>query len=754
MIRIQRISKLRDCGIFRDFSWPKDLQDFGRYNLIYGWNGTGKTTLSRILRCLEQKKVPIGQVQVILNGREVAGDQFPNEKIPIRVFNREFISENVFPVSGGDLPPIYVFGTESVTKQKKVERLKVELAQAQSNLETARFTKQRAEKDFDQFCINNAKNIKDFLRSSEPNRYNNYDKSELKSDANKILQSADRSIYRLNYHDRDTLHSLLITGHKKKIEEIRYSLPSLSEIASKISKLLATTVVSATIEALKDDADLADWISQGLALHHDRKSARCMFCDQPMPKERLAKLEAHFNTQYEQFISNLDQEIDELQSINKALDELRLPDEDKLYNDLTIEYQTAKENLINATNKVKEFINISMQILKEKKHRAFERIEKKVDAFSLDSEAVQKLNAVIRKHNKECDEFQIRASDARKRLAEDMIAEDLQEYVSKKDAAEKASTEVQVAINEIEKLKDEIRNLEAEIREHRRPAEELNEDLQKYLGHDELQLEVKDTGYTIKRGDLSAQALSEGEMTAIALLYFLKSLEDMHFKIPNGIVVLDDPVSSLDTNALYLAFEFIRDRTKDAGQLIFLTHNFTFFRLVKKWFDFLKQQKNDEIMFYMLDCLRVNGERYSSISELDPLLKKYESEYHYLFSCIYQAANDQIQIPLDQNYILPNIARRFLESFLAFRQPSQSGHLWKSMQDVCFDNVKKNRIYRFLNIYSHSDSIGEPEHDISILRETKPVLKDLLEFIESQDKAHYDEMVKLVKQSSTDKDKG
>ena len=35
--------------------------------------------------------------------------------------------------------------------------------------------------------------------------------------------------------------------------------------------------------------------------------------------------------------------------------------------------------------------------------------------------------------------------------------------------------------------------------EHRRPAEELNDDLRSYLGHGELRLEIKDTGYTIMR---------------------------------------------------------------------------------------------------------------------------------------------------------------------------------------------------------------------------------------------------------------
>ncbi|WP_407200770.1 AAA family ATPase [Citrobacter freundii] len=39
------INRLKQFGIFSDFNGTK-IQKFGRYNLVYGWNGTGKSTLS------------------------------------------------------------------------------------------------------------------------------------------------------------------------------------------------------------------------------------------------------------------------------------------------------------------------------------------------------------------------------------------------------------------------------------------------------------------------------------------------------------------------------------------------------------------------------------------------------------------------------------------------------------------------------------------------------------------------------------
>lgn len=64
-VKITRIQRIRGQRVFRDFTWPNDgLPDFGRFNLIYGWNGTGKTTLSGLFRHLQHKEaITEGDVQ-------------------------------------------------------------------------------------------------------------------------------------------------------------------------------------------------------------------------------------------------------------------------------------------------------------------------------------------------------------------------------------------------------------------------------------------------------------------------------------------------------------------------------------------------------------------------------------------------------------------------------------------------------------------------------------------------------------------
>ena len=61
MTPISRIARLRHPGVLRDFTWAAELPTFGRYNLIYGWNGSGKTTISKLLRAVSQQLLRRGQ---------------------------------------------------------------------------------------------------------------------------------------------------------------------------------------------------------------------------------------------------------------------------------------------------------------------------------------------------------------------------------------------------------------------------------------------------------------------------------------------------------------------------------------------------------------------------------------------------------------------------------------------------------------------------------------------------------------------
>ena len=747
---IEKIARLKHPGVLRDFTWPAELPSFGRFNLIYGWNGSGKTTLSRLFRHLEQRSIPAtGEVTLRIAGHDIGGQNFASASVAVRVFNRDFVNESVFPVGGGDVPPIFIVGKESVDKQKHVDRLRVEKAAREKQFADAKANSEQATRELDKHCTDQARSIKDALRVPGSSAYNEYDKRAFRLRADKMAVDGDAESHRLDEQARDSFLVRHRATIKPKVSAISYQQPAIPEFRREVEAILATTVTSVALQSLKDDPALGDWTRRGLQLHNEHASQACLFCEQLIPPGRIDTLEAHFSAEYDRFLQRLSDLQSRLELAKKQGNDLRTPDRAALYEDLTSDYDAAqltlKQNLVNLDGNITAFI----ARLDSKKGRPFTSMQLDLTLPETGANVVNEVNEVIHRHNQVCNEFQSRTTAARDHLACDMIAQVLIEYL-RLSAMVKASADAIGPIQaDVHRLAEDIARLERDIVEHRQPADELNEDLRNYLGHDELRLGVKDTGYVLTRHGVPADSLSEGERTALALLYFLKSLGDRRFDLRKGVVVLDDPVSSLDANALYLAFGFIRHRTQDAAQLFLLTHNFTFLRQVKNWFHHLKGQKKKEISqrparFFMLDRVREMNVRCTTLRLLDPLLEQYESEYHYLFACVHRAANAPNAAGLEQSYGLPNIARRLLEMFLAFRLPQVSGELWQKLKDVNFDEARKLRIARFVHTHSHGDVIGEPEHDPSLLGEARSVLGDLLELFKSEDRRHFEAMIELI----------
>ena len=751
-VALTRVTRLCDCGVFRDFVWKAhpDLPEFGRFNLIYGWNGTGKTTISRLLRAIENRTQPAaGDVAVCVDGCDVPGSRFPKMTLPIRVFNRDFVAESVFPVAGGDLPPVFVVGPQNVEKQKQVDGLKERLGKAEATEASEREKLAKAKSAIDRFCIERAKVIKDTLTFGGVNPYNTYDKSHFRSRAGQMAAAGDSQSCRVGEEVRQRLIAQHRAAPKPEVPEVARPWPDLTVLRGEVVALLNTTVVSAVIDSLSDDAAVSSWIHDGLALHQERYAERCLFCDQTLAEDRIHALEAHFNIEYEQLLSRIDAEIAELEGALKAIAALVLPNRAELFDDLVVDYDSAASAFEKASESVTLFLDTLQGALRKKKGRVFESLPLSVSAPEVGPRILGDVNEVVRSHNQACKDLEARALEARVRLEADSVAQSLDEFLRLGEGMAAAERQLAESVSEAERLRSEIDPLERQIREHLQPAEDLNEDLRNYLGHDELRLAAKDTGYAITRDGEPAFDLSEGEMSAIALLYFLKALEDHRFGVAEGVVVLDDPVSSLDDNAMYLAAGLIRERTEGAGQLFILTHNFAFFRQVRHWYRHMKGQRKSDVTlrparFYMLDCVDQAGRRCSRLQPLDPLLSSYESDYHYLFAQVYREAASAADASLEHSYALPNMARRLLEAFLAFRQPQETGGLTATMELVEWDTARKLRILRFLHAYSHGDAIGDPEHDASLLCETRPVLSDLLAFMKDEDPRHFSAMLVAI----------
>lgn len=747
-MKVTRISKIMGYRIFRNFTWPASLQPFGQFNLIYGWNGSGKTTLSSLFRHLQTRSVVAeGEVDFEIDGVKVSGHDLEAARLPsVRVFNRDFIAFTIL-AAGERMDPIYYFGEDSVEKQKQVEKLKDELDRAKRETATARTEKSKAEKALDDFCINKGKVIKEILISSQTTQYANYDKRNFRQAIEKLTkESADSAL--LADEDKETLRKQKDAQPKTTVPEVALDVPDFEDLASDADVLLQRSVVSQVIEELAADKEVGAWVQKGLALHSgDRKTDKCRFCDQPLPAARVQRLEAHFNDAFASSQSEVAALAERVEAERGGLAGVQFPDSARLYDHLASELQEATSKAQRLIEEASTFLKGLQEVLLRKRDSPFQRMSVEIALHGTPRPdraalvlAIQAVNAAIEKHNATTKDFASKVSEACEALERGYVAEAFPEYRTLSDAVTAAESVLRGVIGNPQTLTTKIDAIEREIVEHRKPAEELNAELCSYLGHDELRLDVKDAGYTMTRGGQPAGDLSESEKTAIAFLYFLKSLQDKSFDHANSVIVIDDPVSSLDANSLFSAFGYMKERTQGAGQLFVLTHNFGFFRQVKNWFHHLRLGR-----FYLRRARIVTGKRMASLRPMDPLLEQYESEYHYLFKQVHaEVHRGDADVMLEEYYGMPNLARRLVEAFLAFRYPAIRGNLFKQMEEVNFDARKKTRILRFLHTYSHSGSIAEPEHDPSILSETRSILSEVLELIEKCDPVHYKGMVSIV----------
>ncbi|AAM71921.1 MAG TPA: hypothetical protein DEB17_02115 [Chlorobaculum sp.] len=762
-MKLTRIAKLR-LRVFRDFAWPTELHPFARFNVIYGWNGSGKTTLSWLLSLVEKKATlpeAEGEARLEFDGTtKVAGSAFASAHLPqVRVFNRDFINATLSQTSG--IAPIYFLGEDSIEKQARVEQLKQELATIISKLKASEAGKTKAESTLDDFCKGRAKVIKELLTSANSQTYNNYDKRNFKR-AVEAMDSQRAAGAVLSDDQKAQLHSQKNAQPKPLVGKVVAPSIELDALTSKVDTLVGRSVVAQTLDELTSNAKLAVWVQEGLHLHSgEHATDTCRFCQQPLQAARRAALEAHFNDAFAGFQKDLSELLSKLNKAKQSVASLSLPDDSRFYEALEHEVSTARAKVLSAKEETEAALDALIARVEAKRDQPFAPITTQEQATANPSsmtDSVAAFNEIVERHNRISQDFTASVNSACEKLEASYVAEAYAEFVRLTDAVKAAATELNVLTAKQAEIKAQIAELERAILDHRRGADELTAELRAYLGRDELRFEVKGTGYALTRGGQYVAHLSDGERTAIAFLYFLKSLQDRAFDLKNGIVVIDDPVSSLDDNALFSAFGYMKDRTKDAGQLFILTHSFSFFRLVKNWFHHLPGQRKKKIedrpgRFFLLRTRRhTDGSRTSELGHLDPLLEEYESEYQYLFKRVHDEAQRNDVVELEHHYGLPNVARRLLEAFLAFKFPEIRGEgvLYKRLERVDFDGAKKTRILRLLDTYSHADAIPDPEHDLSLLAETQPVLREVLELMEAVDRDHYLGLIKMVAPSSVE----
>lgn len=733
-----------------------------QYNLIYGWTGSGKTTLSKLFDALESGSLKNAidleyEVEDDKRNKFKQGDLF-NRKI--RVFNQDY-KENNLKIQEGKAKTITLILGDA--NKKIVEQIENDIDKLREKSDKCGEISNKLEqnkKDKNKIFTDIAKTIYVAITGGAIRNYRK-DNAELDFASltkKKILSDDDLNKFSVIVKQNlkpliDIIDKIEVESKNKKKKELSQGVKDLIDEAR---DLLSQTIESQIIKRIKDNQDISDWIETGLIIHDDHKSTNCEFCGLDLPKDRLSELSRHFNKADKELKQNISDLLIKFSQIYNLIDVTKYPDKARFYDELQEDYEDCcKEYDQEKSDLLKSIKNVKDSV-KTKKLKTTEVVVPSKDInTSKFTNSFETILRFINRHNKKTSDFENEKNKTIIRLKNHYLStifdevknlekgiKDYEEAIGKLNDVDKSAPDDLGIIG----LKKRISKNQVKISSTHKACNEINKGLATFLGRDELVFEPHktkilneevreqevDDGYVIKRNGELANNLSEGEKTAIAFIYFTIHLKDQDFDLKNGIIVIDDPVSSLDSNSLFQAFAFLKNAVRSAEQIFILTHNFDFLKLLLNWTKNIDHGRNSN--YYMIKNCYVNNIRCAYLDKMDKELCEYESEYHYLFKILNEFKSDGT---IAQAYPIPNIARKVLDTFLLFRVPSGSGNynkLEKIRNTTKFDANKLTAIYKFTNDQSHITGSG---FNPALVPETQKNVKYLLDMIEEVFPEHY-----------------
>lgn len=732
--------------------WP-DESPLGCRSVVYGHNGSGKSTLSELLLSLAEGKSASAVVWEHEDRQRTTVAALDAGPLPsMAVFTRKWVEANLSDFLDGDsASAIVTLGREAIDAKEEEVRLESEIKRLQEEASDAEKQRKAADLKVEKLARNVQDRIISELKEFDYTHFtkNRYSIAKVKEDLRECSDGFPDS----NEHAEALKR--LAEGAPSPVADA--STPPVGVVVhlNGLSELLAETSSRSTLEALKGKSALQAWVEQGLGLHEDLH--QCLFCEGAIGSERRNQLVRHFDESWLRIRENAKVLLAVVARERGALAAWHagLPNFALLSGELQLVYK-------NAIERAKAEV--------EERALALAAVERALSAKIADPSALPETpdwsvltsppsNAVlaqaVKEHNDQARRHQQVTSERKQTVLQHLIGSQSEAFRDLEKEAKNCAAKSSSSRKATELAQRRLDNVRQARFTTKDMAETLTRDLTRVYGKDHLGVAVTEDGksYACRRGNKPGTDLSDGERTTLSLLYFLRRLEDeqLHGGDPSQrIVVIDDPSSSLDREALFATHQWLIDTLRGFGQYVILTHDFSLLRL------FIKSQKNawgksrkrvlegnsDEIRFPKVAFLEmyaatVDGERRSRVGNLPRLLLNSTSEYAYLFSMVMTGVADSEDH--ERLFLLPNAARRVLEVFASYKAPHRTDFLQQLEVLVQADDGQPFRdVYDFCNRFSHGE--GSESVDVLDARAVHGQIRRCMEFLRAIDGEHFHRM--------------
>lgn len=563
-------------------------------NFFFGKNGVGKSTLANAFRdrdCIEWK-----------SGVD------PNN-YTILVYDLDFINRNL--ANYGDLKGVFTLSEENATKRAEIERKTEDRRSISEEGKNAAETRDKKKEELQPLrdaleseCWKKSEDIrKSFDKTQNGKKKKLQFTDEVLSGNHKPVEHSKEEIkklYDIAYDPNARSYPLL-----KKSSEVKgnYDLSGADYLGEAVISH-SDTQFAKFMKAL----NATEWVKKGYDEYVEHSEGKCPFCHQDLPTTFEDDIAKAFDEGYQKTLDALENlEINYKNRMTTLVDLLKnnlagiYPKAD------TAAYEKTLAQLETAVAKNEATIAKK----REKPGEKFSLIDTDPIINRIDSE-IDDINKMIQGNNNVVASKQDKQLECFNMVWEEimfLLKDDVTSYKKSKEDIDNEIKTLQTKVTTLQtkyrELTTEINKLNTQVIDTSATVISINEYL-KDSGFEGFTLHekegVKGTYEVIREDGKVAEHLSEGERNFIAFLYFYHLVRGSQTENDSGkdkIVVIDDPVSSMDSSSLFIVSALVREmigvcsnnisgrsvrenRTEYQGkyiqQLFVLTHNAFFHR--------------------------------------------------------------------------------------------------------------------------------------------------------------------------------
>ncbi len=675
------------------------VEGLSKVNFIYGANGTGKTTITNLLE--EEKHSDFANSSVKWQ-HDMA--------LQTLVYNKNFRERNF---GKGKMDGVFTLGEATKEEKDAIEFMVSQLAeikdaglQRKSALEKLIEQKEEYDNSFrDAAWVDVYKKHEVVFKEAfagAMRRDTLRDKLVAQSKANK----AALKTYEELKNKAETIFGE-VPVELPPIDKI--DLSRLSEI--EVDKIWEKKIIGKgdiEIAKLIQRLNLNDWVNEGRGYLQD--SAVCPFCQkETITSDFRVQLDNYFNEEfkentervkvlweeYNRLAENLSNQLQELESSESANLKTKI-DISKLasYNKTAAaQFQSNKERLSNKSKEPSRSVSL---------HHTEEQLGSIAGLIADANIKIKAHNEIVRNYDKEREGL---IELIWKYLVDEYKAS-IEEYLhgssGKQKGIDSLDGQRKDLLAQYVELNKKIKEANKNVTSIQPSVDEINRTLKAYgFLNFEIVPSPKDKNqYQIHRedGTIAESTLSEGEITFITFLYYLQLAKGGHSEdsvSDDRVLVIDDPISSLDSNVLFvvssLIKEILEETRGDSGnikQVILLTHNVYFHKEVS-FIDGKPEKRNNTFFWILRKKNKVTAIQPFGME--NPILNSYELLWRELKN---RDHNDGVTIQ--------NIMRRIIEHYFKILGKYPYKHLIESFADNPEEQgICRSMIY-WINDGSHS----------------------------------------------------